>query len=179
MPTTTFKDCPQLDLICVPGGAGQVALMTDDETLDFLRRQAAGAKYVTSVCTGSLVLGAAGLLKGYKSACHWAWRDYLTAFGATPVNARVVKDRNRISGGGVTAGIDFALTVVAEVWGDEVAKQLQLGFEYDPQPPFNCGSPERAGPERTALAKKRLEGILGEREIVNAQAAARLRESTS
>jgi cyclohexyl-isocyanide hydratase len=179
MSTTTFKDCPQLDLICVPGGAGQVALMTDDETLDFLRRQAKGAKYVTSVCTGSLVLGAAGLLKGYKSACHWAWRDYLTAFGATPVNARVVKDRNRISGGGVTAGIDFALTVVAEVWGDEVAKQMQLGFEYDPQPPFDCGSPERAGPERTALAKQRLEGILGEREIVNAQAAARLREGVS
>lgn len=179
MPTTTFKDCPQLDLICVPGGAGQVALMTDDETLDFLRKQSAGAKYVTSVCTGSLVLGAAGLLKGYKSACHWAWRDYLTAFGATPVNARVVKDRNRISGGGVTAGIDFALTVVGEVWGDEVAKQMQLGFEYDPQPPYDCGSPERAGPERTAVAKQRLEGILGEREIVNAQAAARLRESVS
>lgn len=179
MPTTTFKDCPQLDLICVPGGAGQVALMTDDETLDFLRKQSAGAKYVTSVCTGSLVLGAAGLLKGYKSACHWAWRDYLTAFDATPVNARVVKDRNRISGGGVTAGIDFALTVVGEVWGDEVAKQMQLGFEYDPQPPYDCGSPERAGPERTAVAKQRLEGILGEREIVNAQAAARLRESVS
>ena len=177
MPTTTFKECPQLDQICVPGGAGQVALMTDDETLDFLRHQAKGAKYVTSVCTGSLVLGAAGLLKGYKSTCHWAWRDYLTAFGATPVNARVVKDRNRISGGGVTAGIDFALTVVGEVWGDEVAKQMQLGFEYDPQPPYDCGSPERAGPERTAAAKKRLEGILGEREIVNAQAAARLRES--
>ena len=176
MPTTTFKDCPQLDLICVPGGAGQVALMTDEETLGFLRAQAAGAKYVTSVCTGSLILGAAGLLQGYKSACHWMWRDYLPAFGATPVNARVVKDRNRISGGGVTAGIDFALTVIAEIWGDEVAKQMQLGFEYDPQPPFDCGSPERAGPERTAFAKQRLEGLLSEREIVNAQAAARMRE---
>ena len=179
MPTTTFKDCPQLDLICVPGGAGQVALMTDEETLGFLRTQAAGAKYVTSVCTGSLILGAAGLLQGYKSACHWAWRDYLPAFGATPVNARVVKDRNRISGGGVTAGIDFALTVLAEVWGEDVAKQLQLGFEYNPQPPFDCGSPERAGPELTALAKKRLEGIMSEREIANAQAAARMKESAS
>jgi cyclohexyl-isocyanide hydratase len=179
MPTTTFEDCPQLDLICVPGGAGQVALMTDEETLDFLRKQAAGAKYVTSVCTGSLVLGAAGLLKGYKSACHWAWREFLPAFGATPVNARVVKDRNRISGGGVTAGIDFALTVVAEEWGEDVAKQMQLGFEYDPQPPFDCGSPERAGPELTALAKQRLQGLLSEREIVNAEAAARLRESAS
>lgn len=179
MSTTTFKDCPQLDLICVPGGAGQVALMSDDETLDFLRKQAQGAKYITSVCTGSLVLGAAGLLNGYKSACHWMWRDYLSAFGAIPVNARVVKDRNRISGGGVTAGIDFALTVIAEEWGEEVAKQMQLGFEYDPQPPFDCGSPEKAGAERTALARQRLEGVLAEREIVNAQAAARLRMAAS
>ncbi len=176
MSTTTFKDCPQLDLICIPGGAGQVALMTDEETLGFVRAQGEKAKYVTSVCTGSLVLGAAGLLKGYKSACHWMWRDYLTAFGAIPVNARVVKDRNRISGGGVTAGIDFALTVVAEVWGEEVAKQMQLGFEYDPQPPFDCGSPEKAGPERVAIAKKQLQGLLSEREIIVAQAAARLRE---
>lgn len=175
MPTTTFADCPQLDMICVPGGAGQVALMTDEETLGFLRKQAAGANYVTSVCTGSLVLGAAGLLNGYKSACHWMWRDYLTAFGATPVNARVVKDRNRISGGGVTAGIDFALTVLAEVWGEDVAKQMQLGFEYNPQPPFDCGSPEKAGPERVAIAKEMLKGILTEREITIAQAAARLR----
>ena len=111
VPTTTFADCPQLDVICVPGGGGQVALMTDPETLDFLRKQAATARYVTSVCTGSLVLGAAGLLKGYRSACHWAWRDMLKDFGAIPVAERVVRDRNRISGGGVTAGIDFGLTV--------------------------------------------------------------------
>ncbi len=179
MPTTTFADCPQLDMICVPGGAGQVALMTDEETLGFLRKQAEKAKYVTSVCTGSLVLGAAGLLNGYKSACHWMWRDYLTAFGATPVNARVVKDRNRISGGGVTAGIDFALTVLAEVWGEDVAKQMQLGFEYNPQPPFDCGSPEKAGPERVAIAKEMLKGILTEREITIAQAATRLRETAA
>ena len=109
-------------MICVPGGGGQVALMTDPETLDFLRKQAATARYVTSVCTGSLVLGAAGLLKGYRSACHWAWRDMLKDFGATPVAERVVRDRNRISGGGVTAGIDFGLTVAAELAGEEVAK---------------------------------------------------------
>ena len=113
VPTTTFADCPQLDVICVPGGFGQMAVMTDDETLAFLRKQAAGARYVTSVCTGSLILGAAGLLKGYKSACHWAWRDMLTDFGAIPVAERVVRDRNRISGGGVTAGIDFGLTLAA------------------------------------------------------------------
>jgi cyclohexyl-isocyanide hydratase len=164
MPTTTFKDCPQLDLICVPGGAGQVALMTDDETLTFLRRQAEKAKYVTSVCTGSLILGAAGLVNGYKSACHWMYRDFLPAFGAIPVNARVVKDRNRISGGGVTAGIDFALTVVAEIWGEEAAKMIQLYLEYNPQPPFDAGSPERAGPELTARAKKLFEESLKQRE---------------
>ena len=173
MPTTTFKDCPQLDMICVPGGAGQVALMTDDETLGFLRTQSEKAKYVTSVCTGSLILGAAGLNKGYKSACHWMWRDMLPAFGAIPVNARVVKDRNRISGGGVTAGIDFALTVIAEEWGDEVAKSIQLFLEYDPQPPFDCGSPERAGPERTAKAKKMLEAMIAQREKVINEVAAR------
>jgi cyclohexyl-isocyanide hydratase len=176
MSTTTFKDCPQLDLICVPGGAGQVPLMTDNETLDFLQAQAEKAKYVTSVCTGSLVLGAAGLLQGYSSACHWMWRDYLSAFGAIPVNARVVKDRNRISGGGVTAGIDFALTVLAEVWGEDVAKQMQLGFEYNPQPPFDCGSPEGAGPERVAIAKKAMEHLLTAREIAYAEAASKLRQ---
>jgi cyclohexyl-isocyanide hydratase len=174
MPTTTFKDCPQLDLICVPGGAGQVALMTDDETLSFLRRQAEKAKYVTSVCTGSLILGAAGLVNGYKSACHWMYRDFLPAFGAIPVNARVVKDRNRISGGGVTAGIDFALTVVAEIWGEEAAKMIQLYLEYNPQPPFDAGSPERAGPELTAKAKKQLEALLKQRErLINDVASKR------
>jgi cyclohexyl-isocyanide hydratase len=173
MPTDTFASCPQLDMICVPGGAGQVALMTDDETLGFLRKQAEKAKYVTSVCTGSLVLGAAGLIKGYKSACHWMWRDMLPAFGAIPVNARVVKDRNRISGGGVTAGIDFALTVIAEEWGDETAKQMQLFFEYNPLPPFDCGSPEKAGPEMVAKARKPLEALITERERLINEAAAR------
>ena len=174
VPTTTFAGCPKLDVICVPGGGGQVDLMTDPETLDFLRKQAATARYVTSVCTGSLVLGAAGLLKGYKSACHWAWRDMLPAFGAIPVAERVVRDRNRISGGGVTAGIDFGLTVAAELAGEEVAKSIQLVLEYDPQPPFDSGSPEKAGVERVKRIRERLSGLLQSRQKANDDAAARL-----
>jgi cyclohexyl-isocyanide hydratase len=174
VPTTSFADCPKLDVICVPGGPGQVALMTDPETLDFLRRQAATARYVTSVCTGSLVLGAAGLLKGYRSACHWARRDLLTDFGAIPVAERVVRDRNRISGGGVTAGIDFGLTVAAELAGEEVAKSIQLALEYDPQPPFDAGSPEKAGPERVKRMREGLMRLLESRSKANAEAAARL-----
>jgi cyclohexyl-isocyanide hydratase len=174
VPTTTFGDCPQLHVICVPGGFGQVALMTDAETLDFLRRQAATARYVTSVCTGSLVLGAAGLLKGYRSACHWAWRDLLTDFGAIPVAERVVRDRNRISGGGVTAGIDFGLSLAAELAGEEVAKGLQLGFEYDPQPPFDSGSPEKADPALVRRLREQLAPMLDVRRKANLTAAAKL-----
>jgi cyclohexyl-isocyanide hydratase len=158
-PTNTFADCPQLDVLCVPGGFGIEGLFDDEETLDFLRRQGAQAKYVTSVCNGALVLGAAGLLRGYRSACHWMWREFLPRFGAVPVAERIVRDRNRISGGGVTAGIDFGLALAAELAGEEVAKTLQLAFEYDPQPPFDCGSPEAAGPERVA----RLRALQGER----------------
>ena len=174
VPNTTFADCPRLDLICVPGGGGQVELMTDPETLDFLRQQAATARYVTSVCTGSLVLGAAGLLKGYRSACHWAWRDMLKDFGAIPVAERVVRDRDRISGGGVTAGIDFGLTVAAELAGEEVAKSIQLVLEYDPQPPFDSGSPEKAGAERVKRIRERLAPLLQSRRRANAEAAARM-----
>jgi cyclohexyl-isocyanide hydratase len=174
VPTTTFADCPQLDVICVPGGGGQVAVMGDAEALDFLRKQAATARYVTSVCTGSLILGAAGLLKGYKSACHWAWRDMLKDFGATPVAERVVRDRNRISGGGVTAGIDFGLTVAAELAGEEAAKSIQLVLEYDPQPPFDAGSPEKAGAERVKRIYERLAPLLESRRKANAEAASRL-----
>jgi cyclohexyl-isocyanide hydratase len=174
VPNATFADCPKLDVICVPGGGGQVALMTDPETLDFLRRQAETARYVTSVCTGSLVLGAAGLLKGYRSACHWAWREMLSDFGAVPVAERVVRDRNRISGGGVTAGIDFGLTVAAELAGEEVAKSIQLVLEYDPHPPFDSGSPEKAGPERVQRLRERLAPMLETRRKANAEAAARL-----
>lgn len=174
VPNTTFADCPKLDVICVPGGMGQVALMTDAETLDFLRTQAATARYVTSVCTGSLVLGDAGLLKGYKSACHWAWREMLPAFGAEPVAQRVVRDRNRISGGGVTAGIDFGLTVAAELAGEEVAKSIQLTLEYDPQPPFDSGSPEKAGEERVKRLRERMAGTWQARQKANDAAVAKL-----
>jgi cyclohexyl-isocyanide hydratase len=149
-PTTTFAECPQLEVLCVPGGFGIGQLFGDEDTLSFLRRQGEQARYVTSVCNGSLVLGAAGLLRGYRSACHWMWRDYLPRFGAIPVAERVVRDRNRVSGGGVTAGIDFGLVLAAELAGEEVAKTLQLAFEYDPRPPFDCGSPQGAGPELAA-----------------------------
>ena len=148
--------------------------MNDAETLAFVARQGAGAKYVTSVCTGALVPGAAGLLKGYKSACHWASRDLLSAFGAIPVAERVVRDRNRLSGGGVTAGIDFGLTLLAEIAGEEVAKSVQLGLEYDPQPPFQSGSPEKAGAERTARVRGQMERMIARRQEANATAAARL-----
>jgi len=146
-PTTTLDDSPPLDVLCVPGGFGIEALFEDAGVLDFLRTQGAQARYVTSVCNGALVLGAAGLLDGYQSACHWVWRDFLPRFGAIPVARRIVRDRNRLSGGGVTAGIDFALALAAELAGDDVARRLQLTFEYDPQPPFDAGSPEAAGPE--------------------------------
>ncbi|MCA0303868.1 MAG: DJ-1/PfpI family protein [Proteobacteria bacterium] len=177
MPTTTFADCPQLDVICVPGGAGQVDLMNDLETLDFLRRQAAGARYITSVCTGSLVLAAAGLLKGYRSACHWAAREQLKDFGAIPVAERVVRDRNRISGGGVTAGIDFGLTLVAEIAGEDVARSVQLMMEYDPQPPFDSGSPEKAGEARVRKLLDGMKPMLEGRLAANKAAAARLASS--
>jgi len=144
-PTTAFADCPKLDVLCVPGGFGIGALLDDAEVLAFLRRQGADARYVTSVCNGALLLGAAGLIDGYRSACHWMWRQYLPRFGAVPVAERVVRDRNRLSGGGVTAGIDFGFTLAAELAGADKAKAIQLALEYDPQPPFDCGSPEKAG----------------------------------
>jgi cyclohexyl-isocyanide hydratase len=144
-PTTSFADCPQLDVLCVPGGFGIGDQMIDQDTLKFLRDQGSKAKYITSVCNGSLILGAAGLLKGRKSACHWIWKKYLAKFGAEAVDARVVRDGNHISGGGVTAGIDFAYVLAAELAGEETAKMLQLGLEYDPQPPYDCGTPDKAG----------------------------------
>ena len=153
-PTITFADSPQFDVLCVPGGLGIEPLFEDAEVLAFLRKQGEQARYVTSVCSGSLVLGAAGLLDGYESACHWAWRGLLPRFGAIPVDERIVRDRNRISGGGVTAGIDFALALAAELAGDEVARRIQLTFEYDPQPPFDAGSPRAAGPELVARVRE-------------------------
>ena len=146
LPTTTFADCPPLDVICVPGGPGVLALMEDAEVLDFLRRTAETARYVTSVCTGSLVLGAAGLLKGRRATSHWMSRDFLREFGAEPVAERTVVDGNVITGGGVTAGIDFALMIAAELCGAATAQEIQLSIEYDPQPPFQAGSPRNADP---------------------------------
>lgn len=143
MPTCTFEESPALDLLCVPGGPGQVELMEDQELLGFLRRQGAQCEFVTSVCTGSLLLAAAGLLEGYQATTHWSALPFLESFGATPVKERVVWDRNRVTGGGVTAGIDFALTLAGKRWGEDVAKAIQLGLEYDPAPPFDAGSPER------------------------------------
>lgn len=150
-PTTRFADCPQLDIICVPGGLGQSPMHEDGEVLAFLRRQAAGARYVTSVCTGALILGAAGLLDGYRATTHWGFRELLPAIGAIYTPGRVVRDRNRITGGGVTAGIDMALTCVAELLGEESARAVQLGIEYRPAPPFASGHPDEATPETTAL----------------------------
>lgn len=132
------------DLLCVPGGFGTTEAMADTAYLDQLRRLAAGARYVTSVCTGSLLLGAAGLLKGKRAACHWAWRDQLALFGATPDPARVARDGNVFTGGGVTAGVDFALTIAAEIAGAETAQAIQLAVEYAPAPPFESGRPETA-----------------------------------
>lgn len=163
VPDTTLDECPQLDLICVPGGPGMTALMIDEEVLAFLRKQATGARYVTSVCTGSLVLGAAGLLKGKRAATHWMAMDILPTLGATPVEDRVVIDGKFITGGGVTAGIDFGLRVAAEVAGEEVAKQIQLQIEYDPKPPFDSGHPRSADPALVEKLKKLAEGMTNER----------------
>ncbi|HKO72423.1 MAG TPA: DJ-1/PfpI family protein [Bradyrhizobium sp.] len=173
-PTVTFDDCPQLDVICVPGGFGINEMINDEEVLDFVRRQAKGARYVTSVCTGSLVLGAAGLLKGYKAATHWTAMEFLAAFGAIPTKTRVCVDRNRVTGGGVTAGIDFALTLVSIMIDRQTAEAIQLGLEYNPAPPFNAGSPDSAPPEILALQKGRIAPSQARRAEAVDRAAARL-----
>ena len=147
VPSATYESVGQLDILCVPGGAGMNSLLNDVETLEFLREQAKHAQYVTSVCTGALVLGAAGLLRGKRATTHWMSHDLLAPFGAIPMAERVVVDGNVITGGGVTAGIDFALRVAAEVLGEDAARGIQLGIEYDPQPPFDAGHPRTAAPE--------------------------------
>ena len=154
--TSRLHDIDYCDLICVPGGlcATQVAL--DRDFVDEIKRLGRTAKYVTSVCTGSLILGAAGFLAGKRAACHWAWRDLLALYGATPDSGRVVRDGNLITGGGVTAGIDFALTVLAEIAGETTAQAIQLGLEYAPAPPFHAGSPDTAPPQVLALYRKAL-----------------------
>ncbi len=173
-PTITFTDCPQLDVICVPGGRGSDDMVNDEETLDFLRRQAGSAKYVTSVCTGSLVLGAAGLLRGYRATTHWTAMEFLTSFGATPAKTRVCIDRNRVTGGGVTAGIDFALTLVSILVDRESAEAIQLRLEYDPSPPFNAGSPDTAPPDLLARVKEKGVPAQARRSAAIARAADRL-----
>jgi cyclohexyl-isocyanide hydratase len=173
-PTITFADCPQLDVICVPGGLGTNDMINDEEMLDFLRKQAVAAKYVTSVCTGSLVLGAAGLLRGYRAATHWTAMEFLGAFGATPTKTRVCVDRNRVTGGGVTAGIDFALTLVSLMVDRPTAEAIQLGMEYNPAPPFNAGSPDTAPPEILARTQERIAPAQARRAEAIHRAAARL-----
>ncbi|HEV1999648.1 MAG TPA: DJ-1/PfpI family protein [Xanthobacteraceae bacterium] len=173
-PSTTYAECPQLDLICVPGGSGMNALLTDGETLEFLRAQAKGARYVTPVCTGALVLGAAGLLRGKHAATHWTAMDFLKSFGATPTAERVVIDGNLITAGGVTAGIDFALRVVAEICGEAVARAIQLGMEYDPQPPYPGGHPRNADPALVARVTELAAGRQAERRAQVEKAAAAL-----
>jgi cyclohexyl-isocyanide hydratase len=158
VPTHTFASCPPLDLICVPGGnRGVIAAIGDRETIDFVRTQASRAKYVTSVCTGAFILGAAGLLKGRRATTHWAYVDLLPLVGATYEMARVVKDGSIITAGGVTAGIDFGLSVVAEIAGEAVARAIQLGIEYDPAPPFDSGHPDRAPAAVKAALSDRFE----------------------
>ena len=169
LPTTTMVEAPQLDVICIPGGSGQFDFMDDDDVLGFVRRQGEQAKYVTSVCTGSLMLGRAGLLDGYEAGCHWAFRHLLKDYGATPVNKRVVRDRNRLTGGGVTAGIDFGLTLAAEIAGEAFARSLELTLEYNPEPPFKCGSPELAGPEMEAAVRSRIKGMFPALQVEAAQ----------
>ncbi len=171
---TAMAECPQLDVICIPGGPGVAALMEDPEVLAFLRAQAPGARYVTSVCTGALVLGAAGLLQGKRATTHWASHDFLAALGATPVEARVVRDGNVLTGGGVTAGIDFALTLAAEMAGPAVAQAIQLAIEYAPAPPFNAGTPATAPAEVLAMAKQRGAAMRADREALVARVAGRL-----
>ncbi len=146
LPTHTLETAPDLDLLCVPGGFGVDAVMQDPAQIDFVRRQGAQARYVTSVCTGAFILGAAGLLKGVRATTHWRYHAHLAAFGAIPVEARVVHDGRVITGGGVTAGIDFALSVVREIAGEDLAAAVQLGLEYDPAPPMNAGRPDQVTP---------------------------------
>src|SRR3984893_12219295 len=175
-PTITFADCPQLDVICVPGGFGTDDMVNDEEMLDFLRQQAKGAKYITSVCTGSLVLGAAGLLRGYHTTACWTAMENLAPFCATPTRTRVCVDRNRVTGGGVTAGIDFALTLVSIMVDQQTAELIQLRLEYNPAPPFNAGSPATAPPELVAMFKEKIAPSRQRRSDAIGRAAARLEQ---
>ena len=171
-PTTSFAECPPLDVVLVPGGFGVQELLLDAETLAFLRRQAASAQWVTAVCTGSLVLGAAGLLDGFQATTHWAYTELLTLFGAIATPGRVVVDRNRITGGGVTAGIDAALVIAAALFDERVAKEIQLNIEYAPEPPFRCGHPDTADADVLRDVRAALAPLIAERRAIVTRAAA-------
>ncbi|KVK89835.1 dimethylglycine dehydrogenase [Burkholderia ubonensis] len=171
-PGHTFADCPPLDVICIPGGTGITDLLSDRETIDFVRERSAAARYVTSVCTGALLLGAAGLLRGRRATTHWAFHALLEPLGAVPVRERVVRDGNLITGGGVTAGIDFALTIAAELAGDDEAQAIQLELEYAPAPPFDAGSPDTAPAGVVTRVRERSAANLARRRQAIEQAAA-------
>lgn len=172
--TVKLSEIEACDILCVPGGFTATEAALDPDFLPHIRRLGLGARYITSVCTGSLILGAAGLLRGKRAACHWHWRHLLTEFGAVPDAGRVVRDGNIFTGGGVTAGIDFALTLVAEVAGDAYAQGLQLGLEYAPAPPFNAGRPETAPPEILAAFEARMAGLVPPRAAQARAAAAQM-----
>ena len=174
LPTGTLDEVPDVDILCIPGGFGCVDVMHDDEVLAWIRSVGEKAQWVTSVCTGSLILGAAGLLEGYRATSHWAWRDYLKLFGAEPVAERVVFDRNRVTGGGVTAGIDFALALTAQIAGEDYARAVQLGLEYDPHPPFDSGTPAKAGEQLVKRVHERSDRMAPDREERVRAAAERL-----
>jgi cyclohexyl-isocyanide hydratase len=177
VPTTTYAECPPLDVVMVPGGPGQQDLMEDAQALGFLRRQAASAQFITSVCTGSLVLAAAGLLKGKRATCHWAAIDNLALMGAIPTRERVVVDGNVVTGAGVASGIDFALTLAAILAGEQAAREIQLQIEYDPDPPFRSGSPDAAAPETVAAVRARLARLGEERRTIAERVGRKLANS--
>ena len=169
-----LADIEGCDVLCVPGGFGVTDAIQDEAFMDEIRRLGEGARYLTSVCTGSLALGAAGFLVGKRAACHWAWRELLTPFGAIVDEGRVVRDGNIITGGGVTAGIDFALVLIAELAGPQMAQAIQLGLEYAPAPPFNAGRPETAPAGVLAMVRDRMDAAAGERRGAVEAAARRL-----
>jgi len=176
VPDATFRDAPTLDVLCVPGGWGVNAYLADDELLHFLRTRGDSARYVTSVCSGALLLGAAGLLRGYRATTHWLSLDLLPLLGAEAVGQRVVRDRNRVTGAGVTAGLDFGLALAAELFGPEVAQRIQLAIEYAPAPPFDSGAPDTAPAAiREVLRREAHDALHRRRELVEA-AARRLLE---
>jgi transcriptional regulator GlxA family with amidase domain len=171
---TRLSDVERCDVLCVPGGYGVIEAMEDESYLGELRRLGAGARAVTSVCTGSLLLGAAGFLRGRRAACHWAWRDLLSKFEAVPDVARVARDGRVFTGGGVTAGIDMALTLLAELEGRDFAESVALAIEYAPAPPFDSGRPELARPEIRSVVEERLARFGAPRHAAADRAAKRL-----